>query len=71
MTRDEYLAKCRAHLGDNDGTCPQLTCVRRRGHDGLHDNIMFDCECGEPVAADGEQCPRCQGAGNPGRGVTR
>ncbi len=30
---------CGAYLGDNDGTCPQLTCIRPSGHEGLHDNV--------------------------------
>jgi hypothetical protein len=30
---------CGRYLGDNDGTCPQLTCVRERGHAGLCDNV--------------------------------
>ena len=33
---------CGAYLGDNDGTCPQLTCIRRRRHDGLCDNVRGD-----------------------------
>lgn len=30
---------CGVYMGDNDGTTPQLTCLRRRGHSGLHDNV--------------------------------
>lgn len=33
---------CRKYLGDNDGTCPQLTCIRRHGHDGDCDNVRGD-----------------------------
>lgn len=41
---------CGAYLGDNDGTCPQLTCIRAKGHDGPHDNVQGDCElCGTPT----------------------
>jgi len=29
---------CGRYLGDNDGTCPQLTCIREHGHSGLCDN---------------------------------
>lgn len=31
--------RCGKYLGDNDGTCPQLTCIRERGHEGLCDNV--------------------------------
>lgn len=31
--------QCGKYLGDNDGTCPQLTCIRERGHAGLCDNV--------------------------------
>ena len=30
---------CNAYLGDNYGTCPQLTCILRHGHSGLCDNV--------------------------------
>jgi hypothetical protein len=33
---------CGKYLGDNDGTCPQLTCIRRYGHEGLCDNVHGD-----------------------------
>jgi len=33
---------CGAYLGDNDATTPQLTCIRRAGHEGLHDNVVGD-----------------------------
>lgn len=33
------MTTCGKYLGDNDGTCPQLTCVRERGHAGLCDNV--------------------------------
>lgn len=34
--------KCGKYIGDNDATCPQLTCIRERGHDGLCDNVNGD-----------------------------
>lgn len=33
---------CGKYLGDNDATCPQLTCVRERDHDGNCDNVRGD-----------------------------
>lgn len=36
------MTRCRKYLGDNDATTPQLTCLRRRGHDGLCDNVLGD-----------------------------
>jgi len=33
---------CGEYLGDNDGTCPQLTCIRNRGHRGPCDNTRGD-----------------------------
>lgn len=33
---------CGKYLGDNDATCPQLTCIRARGHEGLCDNVRGD-----------------------------
>lgn len=33
---------CGKYLGDNDATCPQLTCIRDRHHDGLCDNVRGD-----------------------------
>lgn len=36
------VALCGEYLGDNDGTCPQLTCIRKKGHAGLHDNVRGD-----------------------------
>lgn len=30
---------CGKYLGDNDATCPQLTCIRRKDHGGLCDNV--------------------------------
>jgi hypothetical protein len=30
--------RCGKYLGDNDATCPQLTCIRGRGHPGRCDN---------------------------------
>lgn len=35
---------CGVYVGDNDGTCPGLTCVRSRGHLGPHDNVRGDDE---------------------------
>ena len=35
---------CGKYLGDNDGTCPQLTCIRASGHPGLCDNVRGDDE---------------------------
>lgn len=32
------LRKCGKYLGDNDATCPQLTCIRDAGHKGDCDN---------------------------------
>jgi hypothetical protein len=51
---------CGKYLGDNDGTCPQLTCIRTRGHDGLCDNVKGDdgrtCQHGSPP------CQSCERA---------
>ena len=33
---------CGKYLGDNDATTPQLTCVRRAGHDGRCDKVRGD-----------------------------
>lgn len=33
---------CGKYVGDNDATCPQLTCIRDFGHDGLCDNSNSD-----------------------------
>jgi hypothetical protein len=38
---------CGVYLGDNDGTCPQLTCIRGKGHGGAHDNVRGDPEIHE------------------------
>jgi len=47
---------CDAYLGDNDGTCPQLTCVRSKGHEPPCDNVRGD----EPVTATNiVQCAFC------------
>jgi hypothetical protein len=32
-------ARCGKYIGDNDGTCPQLTCIRAPGHEGGCDNV--------------------------------
>ena len=34
--------RCGKYLGDNDGTCPQLTCIRDKDHDGGCDNARDD-----------------------------
>ncbi len=31
--------ECGKYMGDNDGTCPQLTCIRPPDHVGLCDNV--------------------------------
>ena len=36
--RGEPAERCRKFLGDNDATCPQLWCIREKGHPGLCDN---------------------------------
>lgn len=38
---------CGKYLGDNDGTCPQLACVRTHGHTGLCDNVNGDDDAAE------------------------
>jgi len=35
---------CGQYIGDNDGTCPQLTCIRDLNHSGLCDNVRDDGE---------------------------
>lgn len=40
--RPGYVGVCGFYLGDNDATTPQLTCLRNRGHAGLHDNVCGD-----------------------------
>jgi hypothetical protein len=47
---------CGAYLGDNDGTCPQLTCIRDAGHAPPHDNVEGDRPAG-PVLLVGESNP--------------
>lgn len=39
-----HQSRCGVYMGDNDGTCPQLTCIRYKGHEGLHDNVRGDEE---------------------------
>jgi hypothetical protein len=34
--------RCGQYMGDNDGTNPQLTCIRGKGHPGLCDNTLGD-----------------------------
>jgi len=36
---DMLPGRCGKYVGDNDATCPQLTCVREEGHPGLCDNV--------------------------------
>ena len=38
------MSTCGKYLGDNDGTCPQLTCIREAGHNGLCDNVSADLD---------------------------
>ena len=33
---------CNKYVGDNDGTCPWLGCIRTRGHTGPCDNVCGD-----------------------------
>lgn len=40
---------CGKYLGDNDATCPQLTCIRRRNHVGLCDNTRGDDDDGDSI----------------------
>lgn len=35
-------ATCGKYIGDNDATCPQLTCVRDAGHADMCDNVCDD-----------------------------
>jgi hypothetical protein len=42
IERGDHHRLCGKYLGDNDGTCPQLTCVRMWNHDGLCDNVRGD-----------------------------
>jgi hypothetical protein len=39
---EDATTKCGKYLGDNDATCPQLTCIRDHGHEGLCDNVRSD-----------------------------
>lgn len=32
------MGLCGKYIGDNDATCPQLTCIRQAGHEGFCDN---------------------------------
>lgn len=49
---------CGIYLGDNDATCPQLTCVRDKGHPPPCDNVRGDARrcsfCGEPLDLQGK-----------------
>lgn len=49
---------CGVYLGDNDGTCPQLTCIRTKGHEGLHDNVRGD-DADIPRPEPALACPDC------------
>jgi hypothetical protein len=42
VQRSAEVSICGKYLGDNDGTCPQLTCIRDKGHDGRCDNVQGD-----------------------------
>lgn len=62
------MSVCGRYLGDNDGTCPQLTCTRDWGHGGLCDNVFPgpDCEaCRRPgqlercACCERDLCPAC------------
>ncbi len=60
MSDDEKSARnagpaCGAYLGDNDGTCPQLTCVRAKGHEPPCDNVRGD-EVAPPRRHDDVDC---------------
>jgi|SRR5579885_290666 len=33
------MTTCGKYVGDNDGTCPQLTCIREAQHQGPCDNV--------------------------------
>ena len=57
--RPDNARVCGAYLGDNDGTSPQLTCIRRHGHEGAHDNVRGD---DEPELT---PCTECASAGLP------
>lgn len=37
-TRAVESPLCGRYVGDNDGTCPQLGCIREKGHPGYCDN---------------------------------
>lgn len=51
---------CGKYLGDNDGTCPQLTCIRDPGHEGDCDNVRGDEAC-EPSGTAGAPPPTGSG----------
>lgn len=34
--------RCGKYIGDNDATCPQLTCIRGEGHPDACDNVSGD-----------------------------
>lgn len=36
------MSRCNKYIGDNDATCPQLTCIRGPGHPGPCDNTSGD-----------------------------
>lgn len=39
--------RCGRYMGDNDGTSPQLSCVREKGHFGLCDNVSEQPDTGD------------------------
>lgn len=41
---EQIWPRCRQYLGDNDATCPQLTCTRRDGHKGACDNVAGEVD---------------------------
>jgi len=51
---------CGKYLGDNDGTCPQLTCIRDHGHPDDCDNVRGDGEpCASEASTDDLALPFC------------
>jgi hypothetical protein len=49
---------CGKYLGDNDATCPQISCIRTRGHEGLCDNVRGDAPAPAAPPADAETLER-------------
>ena len=50
---DEKKQLCGEYVGDNDGTCPQIKCIRTKGHEPPCDNVRGDEEA-PPL--DSESC---------------